>query len=192
MVCLVRLESVINGYEALLYLERYVDEGAKTYSPFAARTEAAPHYRPESGQPCFDLVTVNAPKERVSIFAADPSQNLLDHYVRPHEVLFVVHPQTWTAEGVERLDEIHALPRGAPIRVAPTASTRTVLTLEPNPKVPRHFIKVHYPVRISRFNRRLRRKNIRNSVVVTSDIAHFRFDKFAYLPDVLVPTIPEV
>lgn len=124
-----KLETVINGEQSLLYLERYVDEGAKTYSPFSARTEAAPDYRPESDQPCFDLITVNAPKERVSIFEADPSPNLLDCYVRPHGVLFVVHPQTWTAAGVEHLDEIQALPRDAPIRVAPTASTSSTNSL---------------------------------------------------------------
>ncbi|HZF41087.1 MAG TPA: short-chain oxidoreductase, partial [Blastocatellia bacterium] len=45
--------------------------------------------------------------------------------------------------------------------------------------------KLHYPRRISHFNRRLRRKNIRNSVEATHDLAHVSFDKFAYLPDSL-------
>jgi hypothetical protein len=94
-------------------------------------------------------------------------------------------PETWAAAGVEYLDELHAFPRCQPIRVAPTASTRTVLALECGDGVPHHFIKLHYPRRISRFNRRLRRKNVHNSIAVAQDIAHINFEGFAYLPDVL-------
>ncbi len=180
-----RLDAIRQADRALLHMERYVDEGAKNYSPFAARTEVAPQYRPRSDEPSFDLVTVNAPTDRVSIFQADPSKSLLEYYVRQHDVLFAVHPETWTAAGIEHLDELRALPRDQPIRVAPTASTRTVLALEQAGDVPHHFIKLHYPRRISRFKRRLRRKNIHNSVAVTQDIAHVHFDGFAYLPDVL-------
>jgi hypothetical protein len=60
-----------------------------------------------------------------------------------------------------------------------------VLTTETPANVPHHFVKLHYPRRISRFNRRLRRKNIRSSVEATRDLVHVRFDKFAYLPDSL-------
>jgi hypothetical protein len=166
-------------------MERYVDEDAKTYSPFAAMTEVAPCYRPGSGQPFFSLVTVNAPKDRVSVFEAGPSTGLRERYIRPQGILFAVHPETWVTAGIEHLDKLHALPRDEPIQVAPTASTRTVLALKDGDSFPVHFIKLHYPVRISRFNRRLRRKNIRNSVAVTADIGHFQFDRFAYLPDSL-------
>src|SRR5262249_4889886 len=110
---------------------------------------------------------------------------LLRHYVRPEEVLFAVHPETWSSAGVDHSDELRALPRGEPIRVAPTASTRTVFTVGCPREVPAHFLKLHYPRRSSRFNRRLRRKNIHNSIEGTRDLAHVRFDRFAYLPDVL-------
>lgn len=180
-----KLEAVVQDDQALLYMERYVDEGAKTYGPLAARTEAEPRFRPESDQPSFELVTVNAPPDRVAIFQADPSPGLLEHFVRPQGILFAVHPQTWASAGIEGLDEIRALPRAAPIRAAPTASTRTVLALGEPEDVPAHFIKLHYPVRISRFNRRLRRKNIHDSVAVTRDIAQVHVDRFAYLPEAL-------
>jgi hypothetical protein len=60
-----------------------------------------------------------------------------------------------------------------------------VLTTQTTGSFPAHFIKLHYPRRISRFNRRLRRKNICNSVQATHDVARVRCDRFAYLPDVL-------
>jgi hypothetical protein len=180
-----KLDGILQGNQALLYMERYVDEGTRTYSPFAARSEAAPEYQPRSGRPSFELITVFAPQSQVSIFQAYPHRNLLEFYVTSEQVRFLIHPETWASSGIDNLDEFHDLRRGEPLQVAPTASTRTVLTTETPANVPHHFVKLHYPRRISRFNRRLRRKNIRNSVEATHDLAHVRFDKFACLPDSL-------
>jgi hypothetical protein len=180
-----KLDGILQGNQALLYMERYVDEGTRTYSPFAARSEAAPEYQPRSGRTSFEIITVFAPQSQVSIFKADPHRNILEFYVLSEQVRFLIHPETWASAGIDNLDELHALRRGEPLQVAPTASTRTVLTTETPANVPHHFVKLHYPRRISRFNRRLRRKNIRNSVEATHDLAHVRFDKFAYLPDSL-------
>jgi len=106
-----KLEAVIREDQSFLTMERYVGKGTKTYSPFAARTEAAPcYYQPESGQPFFDLLTVNVPKEQVTIFQADPSLSLLNHYVRPQGVLFAVHPETWATAWIDNLNEIRAFP----------------------------------------------------------------------------------
>jgi hypothetical protein len=180
-----KLDGILQGNQSLLYMERYVDEGTRTYSPFAAKSEAAPEYQPRSGRPSFELVSVLAPQSQVSIYQADPQRNLLDFYVLSEQVRFLIHPETWASSGIDNLDGLHALRRGEPLQVAPTASTRTVLTTETPANVPRHFVKLHYPRRISRFNRRLRRKNIRNSVEATRDLAHVKFDRFAYLPDSL-------
>jgi hypothetical protein len=180
-----KLDGILQGNQALLYMERYVDEGTRTYSPFAAKSEAAPEYQPRSGRPSFGLITVFAPQSLVSIFKADPHRKLLEFYVQSEQVRFLIHPETWASSGIDNLDELHALRRGEPLEVAPTASTRTVLTTETPANVPRHFVKLHYPRRISRFNRRLRRKNIHNSVEATHDLAYVSFDKFAYLPDSL-------
>jgi hypothetical protein len=179
------LDCIFQGDQALLYMERYVDEETRTYSPFAARSEAAPEYQPRSGRPSFELITVFAPQSNVSIYQADPQKNLLEFYVSSDGVRFQIHPETWASSEIDNLDKLRALRRGEPLQVAPTASTRTVLTTETPANVPHHFVKLHYPRRISRFNRRLRRKNIRNSVEVARDLAQVRFDKFAYLPDSL-------
>jgi hypothetical protein len=179
------LDDILQGNQALLYMERYVDEGTRTYSPFAAKSEAAPEYQPRSGRQSFELITAFAPQSQVSIFQADPQRNLLEFYVSSEQVRFLIHPEIWASSEIDNLDELHALRRGEPLHVAPTASTRTVFTTDTPANIPRHFVKLHYPRRISRFNRRLRLKNIRNSVEATHDLAHVRFDKFAYLPDSL-------
>ncbi|HEY4548048.1 MAG TPA: IucA/IucC family C-terminal-domain containing protein [Pedomonas sp.] len=180
-----KIEAVSEGHEALLYMERYVNEGTRTYSPFAARSEVAPQYQPRSGTPSFDLFGICVPRYRVSIFEADPSQRLLEHYIRPEHVLFMVHPEVWDLPGIEHLDELKACPHAGRVAVAPTASTRTVFTCTSGGDVPPHFIKLHLPRRISRFNRRLRRKNIENSIAISRDLAHVDMARFAYLPEAL-------
>ena len=76
------LDSLLSSAGSLLYMERYVDEGTRTYSRFAARSEASPRYQPRSAAPTFELVAVRAPREDVTIVQADPQQSLLDAYVR--------------------------------------------------------------------------------------------------------------
>src|SRR5437764_498404 len=180
-----KLDDLLQGNDAFVFMERYVDEAAKTYSPFAGVSEVAPEYRPRSDRPSFELVTVYAPTDRVSVFQADPTGILRDRYLRSEAVLFAIHPETWSSSGIDHLDELHALPRGEPIQVAPTASTRTVFPAGGPVEVPAHFLKLHYPRRISRFNRRLRRKNIHNSIEGSRDLAHVNLNRFAYLPDIL-------
>src|SRR5205085_10564088 len=136
------LNHVLQGDRALLYMERYVDEGTRTYSAFAAKSEVAPEFQPRSDRPSFELITVRAPKEQVSMFQVDTQQGLWDFYVQQDEVRFLVHPETWESAEIDRLDELHGMRRGEPIQVAPTASTRTVLTTATSGNVPHHFIKL--------------------------------------------------
>src|SRR5437867_928188 len=159
-----KLDDILHGDDAFVFMERYVDEAAKTYSPFAGKSEVAPEYRPRSDTPSFELVTVVAPKNRVTVHEAEPTKTLRQEYIRPQGMLFAIHPETWSDPNVEFSDELHVLPKGKSIRVAPTASTRTVFTVGSGQNVPAHFLKLHYPRRISRFNRRLRRINIHNSI----------------------------
>ncbi|WP_330085208.1 IucA/IucC family protein [Methylocystis iwaonis] len=170
---------------SLLYMERYVDEGAKTYSVLASRTEAAPCYRPESEQASFDLVVVFVPPERVSVYEADCHSGLSRRYLTEEGVLFPIHPETWGSDEVPGLADIRTLPRAPAIHVAPTASTRTVLVLDADENIPAHFIKLHYPFYISRFKRKLRRKDIHNAVAATRELAFINSPRFAYLPEVM-------
>src|SRR5438094_878052 len=90
-----KLDGILQGDPALLYMERYVDEGTRTYSPFAAKSEVAPQYQPRSGQPSFALIAVFAPQSQVSIFQADPQPTLRDFYLQSAKVRFLIHPETW-------------------------------------------------------------------------------------------------
>src|SRR5947207_6804328 len=101
-----KLDDIIQGNDAFIFMERYVDEAAKTYSPFAGKSEVAPDYQPRSDLPTFELVTVYGPHNRVSRFDADPTETLRQHYVRTEGVLFAVHPETWSGSGIDNLEEL--------------------------------------------------------------------------------------
>ena len=62
-----KLDDILQGNEAFIFMERYVDEAVKTYSPFAGKSEVAPEYQPRSDQPSFDVVTVCAPNNCTAI-----------------------------------------------------------------------------------------------------------------------------
>ena len=94
-----KLDDVLNGDAALLHMERYVDEGARSYSRFAGKSEVAARFRPRTGWPSFELVTVIVPPERIGIFEASPRAELAAHDMRPEGVLFAVHPETWDSPG---------------------------------------------------------------------------------------------
>src|SRR5438874_8887030 len=82
-----KIDDILCGNEALLFMERYVDEAAKTYSPFAGKSEVAPEYQPRSDLPSFELVTVYAPRDHVSIFEADPTASLRETFYFSNELL---------------------------------------------------------------------------------------------------------
>src|SRR5438105_1805378 len=112
-----KLENLF-GPQKFLYLERYVNEDSKTYSPFAKQNEADPKYQPTGNTESFEIHCVEIPKDKVVIYFDQPESKLRDFYVQQDTVLFPVHP--------EILDE-HVELKKYPFKslfVSPTASTR--------------------------------------------------------------------
>src|SRR5437870_8169462 len=98
-----KLDAIVQGERALLYMERYVDEGTRTYSAFAAKSEVGPEYQPRSGRSSFELVTVFAPESQVALFQSEPDRKILDFYVQSGEVRFAIHPETRSEEHTSEL-----------------------------------------------------------------------------------------
>jgi siderophore synthetase component len=180
-----QIKNLSRGDEALLYMERYGGGGTKGYSSFSARNEAGPQFHPESENSSLEVVTVRVPREWVTVFQAAPDPALAHFYNAHNYVLFAIHPEIWGDFEVSGMEILRRFPRGEVIAAVPTASTRTVFVTELDGVVPNHYLKLHLPRRVSRFNRRLRHLNIANSVAVTKDLREIRFHKFAYLGDTL-------
>lgn len=175
------IEKIKNdSIKSYLYLERYVNLGSKTYSPFADQTEADYLYQPTNPRDTFELPCVIIPKEKVSVFLDHPSKHLSNFYIKEDRVVFPIHPEIFRDKQVPFIEEIKRYPKTKSLLVSPTASTRTVMTI--NEDIP-HFIKLHYPKRISRFIRRLRENTIKNCLSVSQDLKNL--NDIAYLPETI-------
>lgn len=175
------IEKIKNDpIKSYLYLERYFNQGTKIYSPFADQTEADYLYQPTNPRDAFELPCVIIPKEKVCIFLDDPSRHISNFYIREDVILFPIHPEIFHDEQVPFIEELKRYPKTKSLMVAPTASTRTVMTIKEDTP---HFIKLHYPKRISRFIRRLRENTIKNCLSVSQDIQSLT--GIAYLPETM-------
>jgi len=160
---------MIPAFPSLSYLERYRNEGTRTYSPHAAYTEAQKKYRPNGGRPAFSLPCFKIPRDHLHIFTASPVDSLSRIYLGADRALFCIHPQVLD----ERADDPYVVKTfevGAaaePLRVSPGSSTRTLHVLDCPPD---HAVKVHFPFRVSRYGRRMRAEVIEQAITVSREL----------------------
>lgn len=179
---------VISTLPTWLHLERYRNGGTRSYSPHAAYSECRRAYRPQDGSPHFDLPTWELPREALEVVQADPPAELVDRiFPERGSARFYVHPQMLE----ERPDDpflrrtIELGRSCAPTRVAPSASTRTLFVDHPGPA---HALKVHFPFRVSRYERRMRGEVIEQAVAVSAALERWSphaSQPFAFLREVI-------
>jgi hypothetical protein len=172
---------------SLTYLERYRNEGTRTYSPHAAYTEADGKYRPNSPHRRFEMAIFEMPRHRMTVYIANPHRDLASTYLGASHVQFCIHPQV--IEGlpddpyVRQTLSLCTAHRTIP--VVPSSSTRAVFAAETNRP---HAIKVHFPFRISRYSRKMRDEVVEQAVNVSRELEngiHRLDDRFAFLREVI-------
>lgn len=162
-----------------MYLERYVNEGSRSYSEFASHIEGNPKFHPVSATKYFRVPCFFVPLEKISIHLDEPQSFLKDTYIHDGYVKFPIHPEIYKDLSIPFLGEIRKYPCES-IYVIPAASTRTVMA-----KSAPHFIKLHYPRQISRFVRSLEGKKIEGSVEVSKILNNFSCPNFGFLPETI-------
>jgi len=178
----VQLSQVVDPLPTWLYAERYLGVGTRGYSPYSADAEVSEPHHPQHGGPGFAVPTFWIPLERGTYLRNGHSSALHEQYCADGEFLLPVHPDTLSFAGLPGRDDLLASRPGPPLWVVPTANARTVLVerigdAEPEP----HFVKLHFPRRLSRFTRRLRQPIIELQLWVADE-----------LDRVGVPVLPEV
>lgn len=174
-----RIDQLKKDPGAFLHLERYVNGGSRTYSAFSSHIDISPKYQPTGETDYFDVPRVLVPKEKTTIFTADPQEAVYNHYIRGDQVVFAIHPEILQDDEIAYMKELRDYPRTTSIRVSPTASSRTVLTRDKH--LPEHFLKMHCPRRISRFLRKYRAASVEQSVLVSRELSSINLESFAYL-----------
>ena len=169
------------------YLERYRNEGTRTYSNHASFTAAGDRYRPDATQEQFDLPVYEVPRDQLSIYTANPPRELASRYLGPARASFCIHPQLleMCPDDPYVRQSLSTSSACKTISVVPSSSTRTLYVADPG--VP-HAVKVHFPFKISRYTRKMRDEVIEQAVNVSQELENGieQLDKrFAFLREVI-------
>ena len=179
-------DASLDPLQLWLYAERYISLGTRSYSPFADINEMDDIWRPGAitarfQVPCFWVDT----GEDSSFFSESEQLNpiLLDFYLRKdNRFLLPIHPATLNLLPLSIRQQINELKPGPRLAVSPTSSTRTLYVHEadgPN-ECPSHFLKLHFPRRISRFIRSLTKEHVIKQLWVSKQMQGARLP---HLPD---------
>ena len=153
------------------YAERYLGGGTRTYSPYAADLEISPEYHPQHGAGRFTVPTFWVPADGWCANSIDSPLCAL--YRDGDAMLLPVHPETLRFPGLYRRADLDTA--GPPLEVTSSGNARTVFVERVDGQaVPPHFVKLHYPRRLSRFTRRLRRPVIELQLWVADDAVRHR------------------
>ncbi|WP_319523245.1 IucA/IucC family protein [uncultured Desulfosarcina sp.] len=179
---------------SLIYLERYRNEGTRTYSSHAATTEAREDYRPDSNRDRFDLPLFAVPREQMLVYTANPSADLSAVYLDDDKAMFAIHPQVLDAcpqdPYVQRTLNL-CTGRGS-LPVTPSSSTRTLFAVD---RQPPHALKVHFPFRVSRYDRRMRHEVLEQAINVSRELEAgigLLDPRFAFLREVIAVCHPNL
>jgi hypothetical protein len=165
----VLLDRLADPAASWRYAERYLGGGTRTYSRYAADLEIAPRFHPQHGAACFTVPTFWLDRRRGGYLTNTIPSPLHALYRHGEAFLLPVHPETLTVPAV-RADLAGCEP-GPPIQAVPSANARTVFVEAIDGRaVEPHFLKLHYPKRLSRFTRRLRRPVIALQLWVADEL----------------------
>jgi hypothetical protein len=155
------------------YAERYLGVGTRTYSSYAGDLDIAPAYHPQLGAPSFTAPSLRVPDELGAYLTNTIPSDLHALYRLPGGgFLLPVHPNALDSEDLAVRDELSRCAPGPDFALVPSANARTgFVTAIGGAPVPPHFVKLHYPRRLSRFTRRLRRPVIGLQLWVADELA---------------------
>jgi hypothetical protein len=164
--------NVEDPMRAWQYAERYLGVGTRGYSPFSADLEISDEYHPQKARDSFVIPTFWVRPDQGEYLKNGIESGLHAMYHDGERFLLPVHPETLEHHELHERDALLRCEPGPPFEVVPSANARTVFvgSIDGVPVEP-HFLKLHYPRRLSRFTRRLRRPIIALQLWVAEELA---------------------
>ena len=167
-----RLQDADTPLACWHYAERYLGGGTRNYSPYAQDFDVSSEYHPQVGADSFTLPSFLGRPEWGELVTNNISSPLPSIYHDGERLLLPVYPDTLTCDDLVHREELLRCEKGSPLQVVPLANVRTVcVTAIDGKPVPPHMLKLHYPRRLSRFNRRLPRSIIDLNLWVADELA---------------------
>ncbi|NGX56594.1 MAG: hypothetical protein K1060chlam5_00837 [Candidatus Anoxychlamydiales bacterium] len=165
------MSSITNTKAFLSHKDAEQDrnEGTRTYSPEASYTEAIDKYRPLPNNPSFEIPSFVLPISEVNVYTANPDIKIAAFFLTKDKVVFCVHPQILDAQKFpSKLKEKFEKPPFQ-LSVTPTASTRSVVVMN-HEDMPSFGMKLHFPFKISRFQRRVTDAHVKLGISCTKEV----------------------
>lgn len=157
--------------DSFLYAERYLGGGTRTYSSFADHIDVSPACHPQIGGATFPLETFWIPRADGLWLKSRLTSEHIGHYYDGERLLLPVHPDALSCDSLLYRDILRAAAPGPVIQVSPAANVRTVFVHAIGGReVAPHWLKLHYPRRLSRFTRRLRQSIIELELWVSDEL----------------------
>ena len=152
---IVKVSKLASNLTFFIHLDRYRNEGTRTYSNHADYTEAQNKYRPNTINQNFDLIVFEVPYDQMIVYSANPPRQLADSYLKYPKVMFAIHPQVlkFCSDDPYVQRTLSLCTSQKHISVIPSSSTRTLYVED---QITPHAIKVHFPFKVSRYTRRMR------------------------------------
>lgn len=173
------------GLEATCYMERYANNVKDGSHSDWSDTNII--YSPHEGIEEFPVPVFGLKSEDVTVFQANPNQQVFRDIVGKEVIKFFVHPDM--ANDTEYLDRIGIEPNlklSETYIVTPTSSTRTLLT---RGRSPNFMIKTDLDRRHYRFIRRLKGSSVEHSIQISQELeritATSELPEYAFLPESL-------
>jgi len=156
---------------SLLYAERYLGGGTRTYSSFSDYIDVSPACHPQTGGETFPLQTFWIQGGSGRWLNSRLTFEGIHDYFDGQRFLLPVHPDALSCDTLLYRDILQAAAPGPLLRVSPSANVRTVFVhaIDDRPVAP-HWLKLHYPRRLSRFTRRLRQSIIELELWVSDEL----------------------
>ena len=166
---IVKVSTLESNLTFFIHLDRYRNEGTRTYSNHADYTEAQNKYRPNTISQNFDLILFEVPYDQMIVYSANPPRQLADSYLKYPKVMFAIHPQVLKfCSDDPYVQRTLSLCTGQKhISVIPSSSTRTLYVED---QITPHAIKVHFPFKVSRYTRRMRDEVLEQAINVSQEL----------------------
>lgn len=162
-----KLEDIVkNPLGSFIHMERQVTR--QQFLDNVSCGDVQECYSPKRGNSQIPIYLFRVPVEKIKIYCQNASNNLNDYYVGDSHVWLPVHPQVCLSGSEPIMDCIKEM--NTDIRIVagiPLSSSRTLLVGYP---LQSHFVKLHFPGRISSVNRNLDDEEVRYGQWITGEL----------------------
>lgn len=172
--------------EQHIYYERYVGEDSM---PINQWIEFDEKYLSNSDTVSFPIISSLVPKEEIEVTLANPSEEVLQDFVKGDSVRFCLHPQFAERTDITCPADLKPFPSLTDMEGIASSSTRTTLCIVDG-KMKKYATKHHSPARMMNYYRTIGAKSVKHALRCSNLMEAIERPGFAILPETFGAAFP--